>query len=188
MNIRNGARAVLAVAALALASSSANAQTNYGSTAALSPTQSVRYVPFVVTTAGSFRFYTQATDVDPQIFLFEGTPGAFGALLGENDDSCFEPLCPLLDSGARRNALITRSLDAGDFTLAVSLYPLTETEARAGVNDIGPGSADFPIMIDSQDGSATFEQISTVPEPSSYLLMASGLVGLLGVRRWRRAA
>jgi hypothetical protein len=188
MNFRHGVRAVLAVAALALAGSTADAQTSYGSTAALSPTQSVRYVPFVVTTAGTFRFYTQATNVDPQIFLFEGTPGAFGALLDNNDDGCFEPLCPLLDGGARRNALITESLNPGDFTLAVSLYSFDEAEARAGVNDAVMVDVDFPFTIDSQDGSATFGQISTVPEPSSYVLMASGLVGLLGVRRWRRTA
>ena len=30
--------------------------------------------------------------------------------------------------------------------------------------------------------------MSTVPEPSSYLLMGSGLAGLLGVARWRRRA
>ena len=165
------ARVAAGVALVAAAApTTAQAQVSFSQTFTLSPAASVQYLPFTVTTAGSFRIRTLATNgaSDPMIFLFNGTPGSLSAVLASDDDACGPAQgCPLRDGGAQRNSLINASLALGDFTVAVSRYSLAESEARNGVNlDVG-AVHDVPVTIDSQSGLAVFPSATTAPVMSS---------------------
>ena len=53
-----------------------------------------------------------------------------------------------------------------------------------GVIDVRTGTPTAPSMLDARCGPPT----NVVPEPSTYALMATGLLGLFGVARQRRSA
>ena len=188
---------VAAVAATLIAAPAAQAQTDYGALFSFSGGSIVQpgYVTFDVLTSGAFRFWTiSESGRDPQIFLFQGTRAARGAVVTSNDDGCLSDpavLCP--GSTNIRDALITPNLVGGQtYTLAIGRWTFTEAEARSGEMDGGDFSGQ--IVITSDNGTAAnfavangIPTTTTTPEPATWALMGAGLLGTAVASRRRRA-
>jgi hypothetical protein len=75
--------------------------------------------------------------------------------------------------------------------MAVSRYQFDVEEARAGYANVDY-AFDATLLVKSAEGSATdfavAGPVSTVPEPSTYALMGTGLLGLAVAARRRRSA
>jgi len=197
--------APIAVAALVLLpSQNAAAQTNFSQLSQYSPTTTINYLPFTVTTAGSFTMNTSGlNNIDPMILLFSGTSlngAGLGALLAFNDDGAAAQAGWNVCSGAAGtcHSSILSALGVGDYTLALGTYNLPEADARAGQSTFSDANygqpycnanedystCNYTINITSEDGTAT----STVPEPSTVVLVAAGMLGMGGLVRRRRNA
>jgi hypothetical protein len=164
----------------------------------------VQYLPFTVSTGGLFDMNTTGLNhLDPMLLLFQGTStngAGLGALLFSNDDGAVaQPgwnVCT--GAGGTCHARIFQSLATGDYTLAYGIYNLTEAEARSGSSNFGPqdvpggaypdpycnatgdySSCNYDVHILSQNGTVA-------PEPASITLMATGLLGVIGVARRKR--
>lgn len=191
------------VATLAFAARPAAAQTNLNYFAQFSPGTTVLYLPFSVSLAGVFNAQTSGLNsVDPMIGLFSGaswTGAGLGSSLAFNDDGSPAQagwnVCTGI--GGTCHSLISTFLSAGDYTLALGVFNLTEAEARAGVANFGPdanygapycnANADWSTCNYSLSlTSATGVAVTATPEPSSMLLMGTALTGLAGVVRRRR--
>ncbi|MDF1502880.1 DVUA0089 family protein [Roseisolibacter sp. H3M3-2] len=178
-------RAAAAVALVAATAGAAAAQTNLTQTTYLTNAGGPRVatLTFEVLTAGTFRLYTDAPAIDPNLYLFAGTPGALGASLGYNDDGCQYAFCA--PAGSYYNSLLDNvGLSAGFYTLVAGSHSLDEMEARTGDANL-TANGNVTIRVESVDGTAS--ATSTVPEPSTYALMGTGLLGLAGIARRRRA-
>ena len=194
----------LALAGLfVIAPSVAMSQTNISQNAQFSPSSTVQYLPFAVSTGGTFNLFTSGiAPLDPMIMLFSGasTNGAgLGALLASDDDGgAAQPgWNQCTGAGGTCHSLITSPLGIGDYTLVFSVYQLTEAEARSGVSNFGldqPRSdycmadgnwsdCNYDVNIVSRDGVAT-----VTPEPASITLFATGLLGVIGAARRKRNA
>jgi len=140
----------------------------------VTPTASVQYVNFSVTTAGQFDIWALGSDtlgagysLDPQIHLFKDTLSNY--LYGDDDSGG--------TAGGFWDALIANvDLEIGNYILAVSQFELTDVEAMAGVNSDVVNSGLVRVSIDSFNGNA-------VPEPATLALMSLGLLGLVSTRR-----
>ena len=174
-------------AAVLFAAPAAQAQTNLSQTTYLTNSGGPRVatLTFEVLTGGQFRMYTMAPSIDPNLYLFAGTVGSLGAMLAYNDDSCPVALCGA--SGSYANSLIDNfTLNAGFYTLVGGSHSLSEDEARTGAADL-TYDGDVTLRVESESGIAS-SAASTVPEPSTYLLMGSGLLGIAAAAHRRRKA
>lgn len=133
----------------------------------------VGYLTFGVTAPGTFDIYTSMTG-DPVIYLFAGTPGMLGTVLAADDDG-----------GSGYNSFLSRYLEGGTYTVAVGRYRFYEDEARTGFMDTSDMAG--TLSVTSTRGIAT-ASMATVPEPSTYALLAAGLAGLAAAHRRRRTA
>ena len=171
-------------AAVLFAAPAAQAQTNLSQTTYLTNEGGPRVatLTFEVLSTGSFTMFTMAPHVDANLWLFEGALGSLGTALQYDDDSCGFALCG--PSGSYANSVFTRTLDAGTYTLVGGSHSLDESEARTG-NASLTYDGDFTLRVISDEGVAS-SAASTVPEPATYALMGTGLLGLAGVARRRR--
>jgi PEP-CTERM motif len=202
---------ILSVTLLSFAlSASAQAQSDLTVTSSV-PLGGRSVVSFTVTTAGIFDLWTTSasgasgtTPFDPQMQLFAGLPSAGGYVGGANlagsDDGCgtAEPPFYLAQCGPAifaSNALIDNFfLGTGDYTVVVNACCTNIPEIRSGVglpNGTNGSTGDYNLRIASLQvyggGTGVANLTGTVvPEPSTYLLTAAGLVGLGFVARRRR--
>ncbi len=195
--------APLAVAALiGLPVQNAAAQTNFSLFSQFGVANTINYLPFTVTTAGTFTINTSGLNsIDPMILLFSGTSltgAGLGALLAGNDDGAVAQAGYNVCSGAGGtcHSQILSFLGAGNFTLALGTYDLPEADARAGSSTFKDGNynsaycsdagsyatCNYTVTVSSQDGIAS----ETVPEPSTVALLTAGLLGIGGLVRRRR--
>lgn len=167
-----------ALAALVTATSTAGAQTSFTESYSFmsGPAVAPGYLSFTVSTPGTFAIQTSMNS-DPMIWLFAGTPAALGAALDFNDD------------WADLNSFLQLGLGAGQYTVAVGRYSFSEQEARMG--SMNSTAMSGTLSVTSNDGvAADFHSqmgTTTAPEPGTWALMGSGLLGLAGVARRRRA-
>lgn len=200
----------LAVVAMLVAPSIAMAQTNISQNAQFSPTSTVQYLPFSVSSTGAFDMFTSGLgELDPMILLFSGASpngAGLGTLLLSNDDGGLAQAgwnhCTGL--GGTCHSRIFTALANGDYTLVYGVFNLTESEARSGVANVGPqdvapgtsyggasycnaqgnwSTCNYDVNIFSQDGTAT-----VTPEPASLTLLATGLLGIVGAARRKRSS
>lgn len=175
-----------ALAAVVLAAPAAQAQTNLSQTTYLTNNGGPRVatMTFDVLTSGSFTMFTMAPSVDANLWLFEGAVGSLGTALAYDDDACSFALCG--PSGSYSNSVFTLSLGAGTYTLVGGSHSVTEAEARAGDADL-TYDGDFTLRVTADQGLAT-SATSTVPEPGTWALMGTGLLGIAAAARRRRTA
>lgn len=193
--------AALAAAALA-APAAARAQTNYsqGFSFAAGPSVPVSYLMLSVQRAGTFNFFTNSVATtadrpDPYVYLFNGTTGDLGTLIGADDDSCDDNPAFCTGSSNGFDSFLRRTLAVGTYTFAMSRYNFSEAEARSGFADVSHGF-DATLHITSADGTLSAVDASgpvlhpptVTPEPGTWALMGTGLAGMLAAARRRRLA
>ena len=98
------------------------------------PTETVRYLPFTVTQAGMFKLETIGTNqIDPYIHLYSNACST-GPCLGtfiDSDDDGGTPSEQIITYNYW-NSLINIFLEPGAYTVAMSAFSLSISEARAG--------------------------------------------------------
>jgi hypothetical protein len=186
----------------------ARSQTDYSQTAQFSPTSTVQYLPFTVTTSGGFSLFTSGLNhIDPMIRLYTGLassgPGLGTFLMADDDGGLAQPgwnQCTGL--GGTCNSRLNVALGLGDYTLAYGVFNLTDAEARSGVANVGPqdvvpgtsyggqaycnaqgdwSTCSYTVSLHSELGTAV-----VTPEPASITLLATGLMGVFGAARRTR--
>jgi len=93
----------------------------------------------------------------------------------------FNPASPLLNALVANDDNPTIGLSGFTFNLVAGTQYIFVTT--------GFGNTDFGAFTNTITGPAnvTFGTVGVIPEPSTYALMATGLVGLVGVARRRRS-
>jgi len=185
-------RLITAASLIAAIAAPSAAQSNLSVVTSV-PVGGVSYTSFTVTGAGTFDLFTTSaigtggtTPFDPVLYLFAGL-GTSGVLVNSNDDGCAVLQCG--PSIADFNSLVNNQfLGTGSYTVAVGESSFSEAEARAGSNPGEFGGA-FTLRIVSSEqlggGDGEADLIggqAVVPEPGTVLLLASGLLGIIGLR------
>lgn len=137
-------------------------------------------------------FYAEI-NFDSSVLGFESV--AYGPLLGDTDPSTFETdILTTISTGMvsldEFSFLLDFELDAlqpDTFTLATLTFKgLAAGTSPLSLTNVDLSDAAFPansIIPTLENASITVNQASTVPEPSMWLLMLVGLMGLLASRR-----
>jgi hypothetical protein len=129
---------------------------------------------------------------DTMAFLYD----ADGLLIAQSDDAVDAPIDPVTGLGA--DAGFSIQLAAGNYQLALTQYDnFALGDLAAGFSQAGAGNftptlspgctanafCDWSGAARSSQWVLTIDGVSAVPEPASLLLMATGVVALLSLRR-----
>ena len=180
-----GAATVIATAVMALPTLAATYTIN-GALNSFDGGSTVDYHVVDASIAGTYIFDVLSRDVllgdaadglsglDPFIYLFEGSLGSLGALVGFNDDGGSEGFGDGSISGL--DSYLSLDLSVGSYVLAIGNWSFSESQARSrsGTNaSMFEGSfANYRITVTTPD-------TATVPLPASVPLLMAGL-GILG--------
>ena len=77
------------------------------------------------------------------------------------------------------------TLQAGSFTLAsltFDTFAPGTSPLNMSINSLGDAWGD-PIVLDTLNNGSVTVAAAPVPEPSTYLLLFSGLIGIVGIKR-----
>ncbi len=133
-------------------------------TFSITESNSVGFFNFNLLQSQAVDIFTQGPSNDPEIFLFSGNTPLAGNSIASDDDSCPDAFCGV--AGSARNSLIANFLlDSGDYTVAVSDFSFSESEAAAGVNSfVDPG--DITVTVRDAGPIDGFLFVPVIPDPA----------------------
>jgi len=149
----------------------------------------ISYTYFSIDAASALRLETFTDGFDPVLFLYNND-GALSSddYITSNDDG------GTASAYGYSNSLINTTLAAGDYIAIVGDYSFSDAEILLGYNATGNGAiyyGSFTLEIETDVANigavSTETGISAVPVPAAVWLFGSGLLGLMGVAKRRRA-
>ncbi len=150
----------------------------------------ISYTYFSIDATSAVRLETFTDGFDPMLYLYNNDGDlSSDDYITYNDDSGVD------SAYGYSNSLINTTLAAGDYIAIVGDYSFDDVDILLGYNSdssnaaINYGSFTLEIETDVANISAVSTEtgVSPVPVPAAAWLFGSGLLGLMGVAKRRRA-
>ena len=134
---------------------------------------SVGYSYFTLDADSRTVIQTYTDNFDPYMYLFYDDGS-----LDSSDCIAFDDDSGVPSGYGWNNSLIDRTLTAGAYIVAVGDFYMSLSEAVSGINDPssgGVGYGSYTLEVNALNANVT---ATAVPEPSTLILLSSGLLGL----------